>query len=126
LTDSEVSFHVDIEAEGSRLQTETKMVVIANSQKYGTGVTINPKGKMNDGRFEIVVIKNLTLGVFGKIVAGNMPLETGDVEIISAKSAKIRTDIPVHFQVDGEYYGEVTELDIIILSKQMKLAAPNP
>lgn len=126
LTDSEVTFHVEVEANGTTLRTETKMVVIANSQKYGTGVTINPNGKMNDGKFEIVVIKNLTLGVFGKIVAGNMPLETGDVEIISSNNATIRTDIPVHFQVDGEYYGEVTELDIVILPKQMKLAIPNP
>jgi diacylglycerol kinase family enzyme len=102
------------------------MIVIANSQKYGTGVTINPNGKMDDGKFEIVILKNLDLLVFGKIVTGNMPLDTGDIEIISTDKAKITTDIPVHFQVDGEYYSEITELDIKIIHKHMKLAAPNP
>ncbi|HEX8562485.1 MAG TPA: diacylglycerol kinase family protein [Flavobacterium sp.] len=126
LTDDEVSFHVTVEANGEVVEAETKMVVIANSQKYGTGVTINPHGKMDDGKFEIVVIKSLTLGVFGKIISGNMPLDTGDVEIISADRATITTDIPVHFQVDGEYYGEESRLEVKILPKQMKLAIPNP
>ncbi|RZJ31873.1 MAG: hypothetical protein EOO48_00780 [Flavobacterium sp.] len=102
------------------------MIVIANSQKYGTGVTINPMGKMDDGKFEIVIIKNLDLLVFGKIVSGNMPLDTGDVEIISTDHATIETDVPVHFQVDGEYCGEETKLDIRILKRELKIAVPRP
>lgn len=124
LTSSEAPFHAKIEANGKTLETEAKMIVMANSQKYGTGVTINPFGKMDDGLFEIVIIKNLDLVVFGKIVAGNMPLDTGDVEIIPTDQAKITTDVPVHFQVDGEYYGEETELDIRIIHRQMTLAVP--
>jgi diacylglycerol kinase family enzyme len=50
------------------------MIVIANSKKYGTGVVINPNGVMNDGKFEIIILKNLDLVVFGKIITGNMPL----------------------------------------------------
>lgn len=101
------------------------MIVIANSQKYGTGVTINPQGKMDDGKFEIVIIKNLDLVVFGKIITGNMPIDTGDVEIISAETATITTDVPVHFQIDGEYCSEVTALDVQIIPKEMKIAVPN-
>jgi diacylglycerol kinase family enzyme len=58
------------------------MIVIANSQKYGTGVTINPNGAMDDGKFELVILKNLDLVVLGKIISGNMPLDSVDVEII--------------------------------------------
>jgi hypothetical protein len=29
-----------------------------NLKKYGTGVIINPSGIMNDGKFELVVLKN--------------------------------------------------------------------
>jgi hypothetical protein len=36
------------------------MIVIANLKKYGTGVIINPSGIMNDGKFELVVLKILT------------------------------------------------------------------
>jgi diacylglycerol kinase family enzyme len=31
------------------IECTARMIVIANSQKYGTGVTINPNGAMDDG-----------------------------------------------------------------------------
>lgn len=126
LTDPPIPFHVTIKAGGKTISTDAKMLVIANSQRYGTGVTINPLGKMDDGKFEIVIIKNLDLWVFGKIVAGKMPLDTGEVEIITTKQAEISTDVPVHFQVDGEYIDEVKKLKAEILHHQMKIAAPKP
>jgi len=126
LTDSAAPFHATIKTNNKTIKTEAKMIVIANSQRYGTGVTINPMGKMDDGKFEIVILRNLDLLVFGKIVTGNMPLDTDDIEIISTDKAQITTDMPVHFQVDGEYYSEITNLNVKIIHKQMKLAVPNP
>lgn len=126
LTSSEGPFMATISANGQTLETEAKMIVMANSQKYGTGVTINPSGKMDDGLFEIVVLKNLDFSVFSKIVMGNIPVDTGEVEIITTDAATILTEVPVHFQVDGEYCGEETKLDIKILHRQMTLAVPRP
>ena len=124
LTDDELPFEATIEVNGTTIKTEAKMIVIANSQKYGTGVIINPNGKMNDGKFEIVILKNLDLLVFGKIITGNMPLDTGDIEIISAEEASITTNIPVYFQVDGEYCGEVSKLNVKIFKQHLKIAVP--
>ena len=124
LTGLKEPFHAKIETKGRTVETEARMVVIANSQKYGTGVTINPDGVMNDGKFEIVIIKNLDLIVFGKILSGNMPIESGDVEIISTDKATITTNVPVSFQIDGEYCDEVTNLEVEILPGQMKVAIP--
>src|SRR6478672_2824313 len=56
LTSSEAPFRATITANGQTIETEAKMIVMANSQKYGTGVTINPSGKMDDGIFEIVIL----------------------------------------------------------------------
>lgn len=118
-------FIVTIEANGKSIETEARMVVIANTQRYGTGVTINPMGKMDDGRFEIVILKSLDILLIGKILAGNMPVEDKEhVEIISAKEATITTNIPVSFQIDGEFCGEEKRLDVKILHKQMKVAVP--
>lgn len=124
LKDQESPFHVTVLVNDLEVQADAKMVVIANSRRYGTGVTINPFGKMDDGQFEIIILKNLDFVLFSKIVIGNMPLASEDIEIISADKATIKTDIPVHFQVDGEYFGEVTELDIKILPKAIKIAIP--
>jgi YegS/Rv2252/BmrU family lipid kinase len=124
LTDSESPFRATVTANGNTVEADAKMIVIANSKKYGTGVTINPHGVMDDGKFEIVIIKNLDFMIFGKIVTGNMPLDSGDIELISASEATITTDVPVHFQVDGEYCGEVTNLDITMLTQRLKIAVP--
>ena len=124
LNEQDPPFKATVVVNNQTIECEARMIVIANSQKYGTGVTINPNGKMNDGKFEIVILKNLDVVVFGKIVTGNMPLDTNDVEILTAEKATIKTEVPVHFQIDGEYVGEESNLDIYILHKQMKVAIP--
>lgn len=117
-------FVVSITANNQTVEYEARMVVIANSQKYGTGVVINPNGAINDGKFELVVLKNLDLIILGKIITGNMPIDSDDIVIISTDQAVIKTNHPVSFQIDGEYCGAQTKLDIHILHKQMKIAIP--
>jgi len=124
LTELDEPFSATIEANNETIECVARMIVIANSQKYGTGVTINPDGVMNDGKFEIVILKNLDLMVFGKIITGNIPVNSEDVAIISTNKAKITAASPVSFQIDGEYIGEETFLNIVILPAQMKVAIP--
>ena len=124
LSEQEEPFTAIITANNQTTECVARMIVIANSQKYGTGVTINPNGVMNDGKFEIVILKNLDLLVFGKIITGNMPVDSDDVEIISTDKAKIELNTAVSFQIDGEYIGQEKTLDIYILPRQMKVAIP--
>ena len=124
LTELDEPFSAKIVTAETTIECVARMIVIANSQKYGTGVTINPDGKMNDGKFEIVILKNLDLVVFGKIITGNIPVNSEDVEIISTDKATITTDRPESFQMDGEYISEETKLEIHILPAQMKIAVP--
>jgi len=124
LKEANEPFHATITANNEIVETMARMIVIANSQKYGTGVVINPNGVMNDGKFELVILKNLDLIVFGKIITGNMPIDSDDVLIISTDQATIKTNVPVSFQIDGEYCGAETNLNIRILHQQMKIAIP--
>ncbi|AWH85084.1 diacylglycerol kinase [Flavobacterium album] len=125
LTDLDPPFHVKIEANNKTIETEARMVVIANTQRYGTGVTINPVGKMDDGKFEVVILKSMDVFLIGKIIAGKIPLDSEeDVEIISTEEALITTNVPVCFQIDGEYCGEEERLEVKILHRQMKVAVP--
>ena len=121
LSDLEDPFDATITANNETIDCTASIIVIANSQKYGTGVTINPKGKIDDGKFELVIIKNLDLVVFGKIITGNMPLESGDIQIISTNQATIKTSKPVNFQIDGEYIGQEMYLEIKILPATLKI-----
>jgi len=124
LTELEEPFSAKIEVNNDVVECVARMIVIANSSKYGTGVTINPNGKMDDGKFEIVILKNLDLLVFGKIITGNMPINSEDIEIIPTDKAKITTTAPVSFQIDGEYVGQEKQLDIQILKAQLKVTIP--
>ncbi len=125
LTDLDPPFHVKIEANGKTIETEARMVVMANTQRYGTGVTINPVGIMDDGKFEVVILKSMDVFLLGKIISGNIPVDSvEDVEIISTEEALITTNVPVCFQIDGEYCGEEDRLEVKILHRQMKVAVP--
>ncbi|MBF01729.1 MAG: diacylglycerol kinase [Flavobacterium sp.] len=117
-------FEVVIKTTEGVLHTNAKMIVIANSQKYGTGVTINPNGKIDDGKFEIVVLKSLDVFTIGKIVTGNILSNTEEVSIFSTDQAVITTQKKISFQIDGEYCGEEDELKVGILPAQMKVAVP--
>ena len=122
LFDSGNPFTAKIKANNETFGYVARMIVIANAKKYGTGVVINPNGVMNDGKFELVILKNFDLIIFGQIISGNMPSDPDDVEIISTDKATIELDAPVSFQIDGEYCGTETKLDIKILHKQLKVA----
>ncbi|MBK0370421.1 diacylglycerol/lipid kinase family protein [Flavobacterium agrisoli] len=124
LKESELPFSAKIITEELNFEIEARMIVIANSQKYGTGVTINPLGVMNDGKFELVILKNLDLVVLGKILNGNIPINTEDVVIVSTHKAKIELEKPVSFQIDGEYCGKQTKLDISVLKQHLKVVIP--
>jgi len=124
LKDSNEPFVATITANNQTVEHTARIVVIANSQKYGTGVTINPNGVMNDGRFELIILKSLDILLLGRIITGNMPIDSEDVVIISTDKATVKTNHPVNFQIDGEYCGAQTSLEIHILHKQMKIAIP--
>ena len=122
LFDSGEPFTAKVKANNETFGYVARMIVIANAKKYGTGVVINPNGVMNDGKFELVILKNFDLIIFGQIISGNMPSDPDDVEIISTDKATIELNAPVSFQIDGEYCGTETKLDIKILHKQLKIA----
>ena len=124
LINLEEPFTATIIANNQTVQSEVRMIVIANSKKYGTGIVINPDSSMNDGKFELVILKNLDIIVFGKIITGNIPINHEDVEIISTNKASIKTNLPVSFQIDGEYCGDETELAISISPNKIKVAIP--
>jgi len=117
-------FRATISANNQIFECEARMIVIANSKKYGTGIVINPNGIMNDRKFELVILKNLDLIIFSKIITGNMPLNPEDIEIVSTDTAIIKTNFPVSFQIDGEYYGNESELKINISPNKIKVAIP--
>lgn len=119
------NFRVRITTDSAVLETEALVVIIANAKKYGTGISINPFGDMSDGLFELVIAKRIDFIETAKFLTGNAEFDHDVMEVLSVENAKIECiDREVYFQIDGEYKGEVRELNASILKGFVKIAVP--
>lgn len=124
LIQSEYPFEFNIETENNSVEAKAVLLGIANANKYGTGANVNPQGKLNDGVFEILVFKKLNLIEILKTLRNESDLDPNFVEIIPAGKAKISCKKPVSFQIDGEYIGEETKIQIKMLPEKLRIAIP--
>ena len=116
--------NVTIQTNKEEIKRRAFMVVIANASKYGTGALINPEGDLDDGFFEIVVVRRINFFSILKMFLQFKRFNPKKVELFQAESAVITTEKKVHFQVDGEYLGRVTKVTAEILKAQLLLILP--
>ena len=117
------ALEVTIKKEDKSFCRKAIMVVIANAGKYGTGAVINPEGEIDDGLFEIVIVKRLTLWGFLKIML-SLGFDNKNMEIHQTRSVNIRAKHRAHFQVDGEYIGKVDKITAIIQPQNIQIMLP--
>lgn len=124
LIKSDFPFSFKISTGGRTIEREAVLLAIANAKKYGTGSTINPRGKYNDGQFEILVFKKFDISEILKTFQEEAELSPDFLEIFPASQARIECAKKVPFQIDGEYRGEVTEVIAKIAPFKIKIAVP--
>jgi YegS/Rv2252/BmrU family lipid kinase len=124
LIQSKYPFEFIIETENYTTTENGILLAIANASKYGTGAKVNPKGKLDDGIFEILIFKNLDILEIMKTLRNEVNLSPEFLKILQLKKARISCKEPVAFQIDGEYRGEVNTVDVKILSEKIKIAVP--
>ncbi|WP_268036375.1 diacylglycerol/lipid kinase family protein [Algoriphagus sp. PAP.12] len=113
-----------IKSGGQVWETKSRMLLVANGDRYGTGAIINPKGKMNDGKFEVVAHDVETWEDFLKMtksmVDGVVP-EGNTVQTWSFESCEIENLNHVNFQIDGELKGKPDKISVKILPGRFKM-----
>ncbi|MEP7253023.1 MAG: diacylglycerol kinase family protein [Ginsengibacter sp.] len=107
------------------IDTKAYMIVIANASKYGTGAVINPNGKVNDGKFEIVIMRTFTILQLFKMFLSYKNFNPKKVEIIQVTKATIITEKETHFQVDGEFKGKIKKVVTEIIPSQLNMLIKN-
>lgn len=95
---------------GQTVQREAVMIVIANATTYGTGVKINPNGKLDDDLFEVIIVKKISIIEMLKMRFSHFPFNPDKTEVLQTRSLIIHSRKKVHFQVDGEYIGKVNHI----------------
>ncbi|TXK70227.1 diacylglycerol kinase family protein [Mesonia sp. HuA40] len=110
-----------IETNDQKLTRRGIMLGIANSRRYGTGALVNPEGIIDDGYFELLIFKELNVKEIIKTLRGEKSHNSSFLEIISCQQAKIYCETPIDFQIDGEYLGEVSSVEIKIKQKALNI-----
>ena len=116
---------VTMEMNGEIIATNAFMVVLANASKYGTGALINPEGNLHDGKFEVVVVKEITLTEFLKLFIHFRRFNPKKVEVFQTTSVTIRSKKKAYFQVDGEYLGKVNIITANMVAGKLNLLLPD-
>ncbi len=124
LINSDSPFDFIIETDNETVEETGILLAIANANKFGTGATINPEGKINDGKFEILIFKNLDFFEIFKTMQDNPEMSSDFLKVISSNNAKISCANKVPFQIDGEFIGETKEVVVKIEKEALLVAVP--
>ena len=115
---------VEMETADEKIKREAFMIVLANASKYGTGAVINPQGSVNDGFFELVIVKRINFLTTLKMLVNPGPYNPKHIEIFKCRSVNIQTKHKVPFQIDGEYMGKVKNIKAEIAPKSLDMILP--
>ncbi|MFO8000101.1 MAG: diacylglycerol kinase family protein [Marinilabilia sp.] len=100
------------------------MVVMLNTHFYGTGAVVNSMGQIDDGKFEIVIIKPYPWHyIFRMLIAfftGNIH-RLRHVRILSCRRAIITVKPAQDLQIDGEPTGEVKSIEAEVIPSAIEV-----
>ena len=113
--------HAHIIADNLDINISAYMIVIANASKYGTGAVINPEGLIHDGKFELVIVRKISIIEMFKMFVSKKAFDPQKVEIFQTTKATITTKREIHFQVDGEYKGKINKVSAEIIPSALNL-----
>lgn len=107
----------EVIVDGQTVEVESKMVVIANGNRYGTGAEINPGSKLSDGRFEIISINPATIDDHLKM---SLALYNGTIKDLpnvtcwQTDHCIIKNKQGAGFQIDGDWIGLLSEIEVTV------------
>ena len=106
-----------IKTKDENWEVSTRMLLIANGDRFGTGAIVNPGGSLDDGKFELITLDVERLEhlfeVGKSLVSGETPIGES-MKIWKLDSCKIENLDQVNFQIDGELKGQPEEITVHI------------
>ncbi len=117
---------IEMKVDGQTIHIQAEMIVIANATKYGSGVVINPIGKLDDQLFEVIAIKKISFLEILKMIFRHASFNPDKTELFQTDALSMRSNKHVHFQVDGEYLGKIKQLKATIIPDALEVIVPAP
>lgn len=117
-------FPVAVRANGKTYHDKTLMVGICNARKYGTGVPLNVNGNPMDGKFELVLVTNVSTNSLIKAGLSKFDdsfYDNQSSRVISTTYAEIEFEEPRLLQLDGEVIGKFKKIKVEMMKGAVKL-----
>lgn len=116
-------FKVTLELDDEEVTEEAYMVAFGNATKYGTGAKLSPNGTIDDGKFEVYVLREINLaGIAGQFF-GVFEDDAAYYKVYQVKEARIHLAEAQPFQIDGELKEPTREVSVKIIPGCLRLIA---
>jgi diacylglycerol kinase family enzyme len=97
------------------IRKRAAMIILANGRTYGTGVVVNENGRLTDGQFEVIILRQVTLWrIFCSLLSRKATSGT-DQKVYRGKQLELKLPVRMPFQVDGEFIGHTRTLNATVL-----------
>lgn len=114
-------FQATIELDDKTVVEDCHMVAFANARRYGTGAVLNTIGKLDDGLFEIYVLRELSVAGLAAQFFDHVDESASYCQVYQTSQVKIKLNRPQTFQIDGELMGEIDEVNVKIEAGCLRL-----
>ena len=114
--------------DGEPIETNAVLVALGNNVSLGGGMKITPDALLDDGLFDVLMVKPLSrvafLRIFPRVFAGTHVTDAR-VRIVRAKKVRIEADTPLVAYGDGERIAALP-LDVEVVPGALRVLAPLP
>jgi YegS/Rv2252/BmrU family lipid kinase len=116
-----------IEVAPERLDLTAFVVTFANGPQYGSGAVVNPGGKLDDARLEVVVFEAgshwRTLAAASRMFLGGVDRAAGYTRLRGA-TATVTAAEPVAIHRDGDAAPPVARVGVELLPRALEVVVP--
>ena len=116
-----------IEVAPERLDLTAFLATFANGSQYGSGAVVNPGGKLDDGRLEVVVFE---YGPLWRAAAAASRMFLGGLERapgyrrLSGPAATVTAAAPAAVHCDGDPAGTTEHIDVWLRPRALEIVVP--
>lgn len=119
-----VDLHADVD--GDELRGRALLALVANAPEYGAGIRIAPAAKLDDGRLEAVIVRNVSWGRFLRAIpilltSGNVRMR--ELERFRCKRLAVHDPDGMKVHGDGEILG-ASPVEFEIAPGALRVMAP--
>lgn len=117
-------FAVTLHYDGKKESHEVIMAAFANARFYGTGASLNQVGRIDDGKFEVCLLHDISLT---KVISHYFDMTGKKSEHLTVRQCDkvtVECSEEIAFQIDGEVMPATKKVEVEIIPGALQLIVP--